>query len=614
VDVATPRKLPCGLDQRRSVVPTSAPELAELRPVTYDVDLSGYRQHLVHVRVEVPEELASAGRIALPVWTPGSYVVRDYARHVQRIDATDTAGRDVEVTPDGRSAWLLPDEVDGPVWVRLELYANELTVRTNHVDDHHALLVSAATFPSVEGGETRRQEVRIDAPEGWSVWSLIPSSDGVHVAVDYDHLVDSAFYAGPHEDRGFTVRGVPHTFVWGGHGGRPDLDRITSDAAAIAGAAVELMEGELPVEHYTFLCTAWDTGAGGLEHRDGAVLQFPAHRFRTADGYDRFTTLVAHEYLHVWNVKRLVPTELVSLDYERPVHTTSLWVVEGWTAYYDEVLPVRAGVRPVKKLVQASAKQIRRVLERPGRHLQSVQRSSWEAWTKFYVRDENSPNVGVSYYEHGAVLAWCLDLLIRREDPDGEGLDTALRLLWKRHAGSQRGYTEADVIAAVSEAAGRDTSDFFAEYVSGTATPPIEGLLEVIGLELRAEQDPDDHPPPDLGVETEEDERGIRFTTALRGRPAWEGGVTGGDRLVAIEGVVVGAGELDAALRAHAPGDTVEVAVVRGPRLLRHRVTLGPPRPAREIRAVESPSRTQARAFRRWSAAELSELDPAPHS
>lgn len=578
-----------------------------MEPIRYDVDLSGHRQHLVHVRVEVPAELAPAGRVALPVWTPGSYVVRDYARHVQRVDAVDAAGDEVELTPDGRSAWLLADRIEGPVWVRLELYANELTVRTNHVDDHHALLVSAATFPAVEGGETRPHVVAVSPPEGWRVWSLLPEADGGYRAWDFDHLVDSAFLCGEHEECAFEVRDVPHAFVWGGHGGRPDLDRIVADAAAIAEAAVDLFEGDLPVERYTFLCTAWNQGGGGLEHRDGSVLQFPTHKFRTRDGYDRFTTLLAHEYVHLWNVKRLVPSDLTELDYEHPVHTTALWIAEGWTAYYDELLPVRAGVREPKKLLEEAAKQVRRVLDRPGRHLQSVERASWEAWTKFYVRDENSPNVGVSYYEQGALLAWCLDLLIRREEPDGDGLDTALRLLWRRHAGEE-GFTEADVVSAVNEAAGRDLGRFFAEHVAGTATPPIADLLPVVGLELRSKEETDEPAPPDLGVATEEDDRGVVLSSVLRGRPAWEAGITGGDRLLAIDGVTVGSGELDAALRPYEPGATIDVAVLRGPRLLHHAVTLGPPRPERRIVAMKMPHDAQRRAYARWTGAELSDL------
>jgi predicted metalloprotease with PDZ domain len=577
--------------------------------IVYDVDLASHRHHLVHVRMEIPADIAGGARVVLPVWTPGSYVVRDYARHVQRIDAHDADGRVVDLSPDGRSAWTVPDDVSGPLWIQLELYGNELTVRTNHLDDHHALLVPAATFPFVDGATDRHHVVRVSAPPGWGVWALLPESDGDFVADDYDHLVDSAFEAGDHTVVDFEVADVPHRLVWAGHAGRPDLDRVRSDATAIGEEAVRLF-GELPLDRYTYLCTAWNVGAGGLEHRDGAVLQFAAHDFADPGGYDKFLTLLAHEYFHVWNVKRLVPRELTRLDYERPVHTTSLWVAEGWTAYYDELLPLRAQVRKTKRFLERLSEQLDGVLQRPGRLLQSVRQSSWEAWTKFYVRDENSPNVGVSYYEHGAVLAWCLDLLVRRANPGSAGLDDALRLLWKRHAGPD-GYSEDDVVTAVSEAAGEDLRDFFDDHVAGTADPPIEDLIEVVGLRLREDVDADDPPVPDLGVVTTEDDGGVTLSTVLRGRPAWEAGLTGGDRLVAIDGTRVARGELKKALRPYEPGDEVAMSVFRGPRLLTETVTLGTPRPPRKLAPVDDPTRAQKRAFRAWTGTDLDGSRPA---
>ncbi|MGH3440678.1 MAG: M61 family metallopeptidase [Nitriliruptorales bacterium] len=576
-------------------------------PIRYGVDLTHRAQHLVTVAVEVPGDLAPGARVVLPVWTPGSYVVRDYVRHVQRIAARDGGGAVVELRPDGRTAWILPHDVDGPVTVELEIYGHELTVRTNHIDDHHALLIPAATFPYVEDGRGRQHEVRLSLPEGWRSWSLLPEDDGAFVADDYDHLVDSAFEAGDHPEVAYEVAGIPHRFVWGGHGGRPDLARIAADATAIGEAAAAVFGGDLPVDRYTFLCAAWSRGAGGLEHRDGAVLAVPVHDIADPDGYRTFQSLVAHEYFHLWNVKRLVPAALTALDYTGPVHTASLWVAEGWTAYYDELLPLRAALWTPKQYFDRAAEQVRKVLERPGRELQSVRMASHEAWTKFYVRDENSPNVGVSYYEHGAVLAWCLDLLLRREAPDGDGLDGVLRLLWERFGRTGRGYEEGDVEAAAADVAGRDLAEFFSGYVSGTEIPPIEDLLEVVGLRLREkEQQPDQSVPPDLGIETTADADGITIASVLRNRPAWRGGLSGGDRLLAIDGVRVGTGELEKVLRSYREGDRIDVTVFRGPRLVTAEVELGSPRASRELVPVDDPSASQRDAFEAWAGTSLS--------
>jgi predicted metalloprotease with PDZ domain len=571
-------------------------------PIRYTIDLSGHRQHLVRVTVALP---AGAERIVLPVWTPGSYVVRNYVHHVQQVSAADGSGAPLSVRPDGLTAWLVPPDA---ATFTLELYANELTVRSNHVDDHHALLIGAATFPFVEGARDRPHEVTVHAPDGWRVWSLLPG-DGPFTATDHDHLVDSAFEAGSHPEKTFEVAGVPHRFVWAGHAGQPDLDRVADDVRAVAEKAVELFEGDLPVDAYTFLCTAWDHGGGGLEHRDGSVLMVPATTFSNPDRYRSFLELVTHEYLHLWNVKRLTPAELVAPDLERPTHTPSLWVAEGWTAYYDDLLPLRAGAWGARRHLDRAADRWRSSLDTPGRKLQSVRQASHDAWTRYYVRDENSPNATVNYYAHGANLAWCLDLLVRRCAPQTDGLDDVLRRLWDRFGRTGKGYTEADVETAASDIAGTDLSWFFDAHVAGTEDPPLEELLEVIGLELTVDADDgDDPPPPYLGVHPEENDEGVRFSAVLRDGPAWRGGVTGGDQLVAIDRQRVARGELDAVLRQHSPGSSVEFAVLRGPRLLLLPVALEEPRQQPRIGVTDNASDAQRAMFERWAGCSVDDV------
>ena len=571
-------------------------------PLRYEVDLSGRRQHLVTVRLALPDDLAGPVRLVMPTWTPGSYVQRDYVHHLQRIEAVAADGTAMPVTPDGHTAWCLDGAAAGAT-VTWELYANDLTVRTNHVDDHHALLVAPATFVTVAGCRDRRHEVRFD-PE-LTVWSLLPrgDEDGVFVAGDLDHLVDSAFEVGDHPHTEVQVAGVPHHFVWTGHGGNPDLERIGTDIAHVAEAAVALFDGDLPIDDYTFLCVGWDQGGGGLEHRDGSVLQMPVTTFQDPDTYAKFQTLVAHEYLHLWNVKRLVPADLVRPDLAAHTHTRLLWVAEGWTAYYDDLLALRARCWDVPRFLKAMAEQLDRVLDRPGAALQSVEEASFHAWTKQYVRDENSDNAGTDYYSHGAVLAWCLDLLIRRERPDGDGIDDAFRSLWTTFGRTGRGYTDADVRAAVADAAGTDLGWFFDAHVAGRALPSVGELVDTIGLEL-ARPAPDE-PTPFLGVTASDDDHGVRLAAVRRGGPAWDAGVTGGDRLVAVDGQVVGRGQLDMVLRAHAPGDEVALTVARGPRTLVLPVTLGDPYRPRVLRQLADASDAQRATFRRWTGHDL---------
>jgi predicted metalloprotease with PDZ domain len=579
-------------------------------PVRYTVDLTDRVHHLVRVLLHVPADLADGARVVLPVWTPGSYVVRDYVHHVQWIRARDERGADLPLTPDGTTAWRLPVGTSGGVEVELELYANDLTVRTNHVDDHHALLIPAATFPYVEGGEDRPHEVRLPAPAGERVWSLLPAGPvaDTYLADDRDHLVDSAFEVGdlPHVE--FEVAGTPHTFVWAGHGGHPDLARIAHETSAIAEAAIELFDGDLPVHRYTLLCVGWDEGGGGLEHRDGAVLQMPVRTFHDPDLTARFQSLIAHEYLHLWNVKRLVPAALVRPDYQRATHSESLWVAEGWTAYYDELLPLRAGVWTLERHLDVLRDTWQRVVDTPGARVQSLRQASYEAWVKHYVRDENTPNSSTDYYGHGALVAWELDLHLRRRQPDGDGLDDALRLLWDRRGGDPAGYTESDVLAVLAEVGDHEVAALADERVGGRTLPEVEAAVDAVGLRVATS---DGSTPPDLGVVTTEDDQGVTFASVLRDRPAWCAGITGGDRLVAIDGTRIGRGHLRAELLAHDPGDRIEVAVLRGPRLLTRTVTLGEPRPQRRFVRVEAPTDAQREAFRRWTGRAL---DEAPTS
>ncbi|MCC5950132.1 MAG: M61 family metallopeptidase [Nitriliruptoraceae bacterium] len=580
-------------------------------PIRYDVDLTDRLHHLVRVTVHVPADLSPGGEVVLSVWTPGSYVVRDYVHHVQWIRALDAQGAEVALTPSGGTAWTLPATADGPVAVTLELYANDLTVRTNHVDDHHALLIPAATFPFVRGGEDRTHLVHLPpSPAGHVVHSLLPAAGpdepDTYLAAHRDHLIDSAFEVGALPTIDFEVADVPHRFVWAGHGGAPDLARIARDTTAIADAAIDLFDVGLPTERYTILCVGADEGGGGLEHRDGTVLQMPVRTFQDDALYARFQSLVAHEYLHLWNVKRLVPAALVQPVYEAPTRSESLWVAEGWTAYYDELLPTRAGIWTPRQLLDTLGATHQRVTEDPGHRLQSLRQASYEAWIKHYVRDENSPNVMTDYYGHGSLVAFELDLRLRAADPDADGLDAVFRLLWQRHADTPEGYTEADVLDAIATV-GDDELAALADRRVGTPGPPALGddLLAAVGL---AWEDQGGPATPELGVRASDSGEGVVLTHVLRDGPAWRAGLTGGDRLVAVGGRTVGRGQLDVTLRAHPPGEPVEVTVTRASRLLSVPVTLDTPRPRRRLTAAGNAPSAAQEAFRRWSGAAWSSI------
>jgi predicted metalloprotease with PDZ domain len=575
-----------------------------LEPVDYLVDLSAREQHLIRVTMHLPAGACTeGGRLVVPTWTPGSYVVRDYVHHLQRIAARTAQDDHLALEADGVSSWTLPivDAASGPITVELEWYAFDLTVRTNHVDDRHALIVGAATFPFLEALHDRRHEISfVGLREDECVTSLLPGGGaGPFVADDHLHVADAAFEVGDHPWASRSVQGVEHRIVWAGVG-ELDVEALCEDLARLAEAAVELFGGILPAPRYTVI--AVDGEGGGLEHRDGCVVAFPANATADPQRRHRVVGLLAHEYLHQWNVRRMAPAALVAPALDRPVITPSLWIAEGWTSYYDRIIPTRAGLRPVPGLLEDLTALQSAVSTTPGTELQSLHDASRTAWTKHYRRDENSPNAGTDYYAHGALAAFELDLRLRLADPEGDGLDTVLRELWRRFGTSlgrpQHGYTEADVLEALATVGGDAIAERCVTLTTRPGAPDIAAVLAAVGLHLEPE------PPgaPELGVLTSVDTGRVVIRSVLRDGPAWQAGVSGGDVLLAVDGETVRPPELESLLRRHGVGARVELTLERGPRLLRREVRLGPPR-ARPRLAIDPEAPASARgAFERWCA------------
>jgi predicted metalloprotease with PDZ domain len=591
-DASKPADVPVG--------PTSEPD-----PITYLVDLSGREQHLVGVTMRIPPDLArDGGRLTVPTWTPGSYVIRDYVHHLQRISARDAADRPIALIPDGVSSWQVP-AIDGELIVELEWYAFEASVRTNHVDDHHALLVGAATFPCLEPARGRAHHVHLTGvAHDHEVASLLPGDgDGPYIAEDHDHLVDAAFEVGALRTSAVDVHGVEHRVVWAGHGQGVDVRGLADDLGRLAHAAAELFGGDLPAQRFTVL--AIDGEGGGLEHRDGCVISFPPHATTDPERRRRLQSLMSHEHFHLWNVRRMTPHELVTPPLDAPVLTTSLWIAEGWTSYYDRLLPARAGLWRTAELL-SSLDRVRDTVDGlPGARIQSLHDASRTAWTKFYRRDENTPNSGTDYYTHGALAAFVLDLRLRRVDPDGDGLDAVVRDLWRRHGiderGRPRGYTEQDVLDALARAGGDGTAALAEQLTTAPGVPDPTPDLDVIALTEVLDPDATADAVPHLGVLIQPEGGRIRLRSVLREGPAWRAGVSGGDELVAIESETLTAEELPTVLRRHGADTTVRLTLRRGPRVIERDVTLERAAPRPRLRFDETASPAAQARFTRWS-------------
>jgi len=456
----------------------TAPIRASLRPL----DLA---QHLFEVELIFPAEaLAQGGAAALPAWTPGSYLVRDYARFVDRVRWVD-GQQERPLEKLDKQRWALPAS-RSDLTVRYRVYGNDLTVRTNHVDATHAQIIPAATFLYLEGQLDRPVTVRFEGfPPAWKVASALPLKQGAYQARDFDTLVDSPFELGEFRARTFKAGGTTFQLAFtGAHNG--DEARITEATRKIVEAAGAIFGG-FPFQRYLFLFTFAPGLRGGLEHRDCTSLISDSHAFDRQEGYHALHQLVAHEFFHAWNVKRLHDPALGPFDYSRENPTKMLWFHEGLTSYMEHVIVLRAGVVPWSHTAKELARCWSEQIQRPGRLEQSLEESSWDTWIRLYKPHEFSPNSTVSYYDKGELVGWLMDAALRDGSRGRAGLAELFALLWARHG--EGGLTDGDVRAAFRDLSGQEPGLFWDAFISGRAELDAGRLRRSFGL-LMEEQAP----------------------------------------------------------------------------------------------------------------------------
>lgn len=555
------------------------PRIPEGPTVEHTLRFPAPHTHYVEVESIFPAG-GDALEISMAVWTPGSYLVREYSRHVEDFRASTVDGAPLTARKVRKNRWRIDAGGAERVVVRYRLYAREMTVRTNFVDADLAVLNGAPTFFRVADDAERAHDVLLELPEGWAhaVTGLRAHEDGkpAHfVAANYDELVDSPIVAGTPKLSELTVEGAPHLLAHFGELSAWDVDKSARDVATLAREQIRFW-GVIPYERYVFLNLAVG-GGGGLEHLDSTLLVIGPLATQSEDDYHDWLGLVSHEFFHTWNIKRLRPKELGPFDYENENYTRSLWIAEGITSYYDDLFLRRAGLIDRDTYLERLSKNIERLQTRPGRAVQSLSRSSYDAWIKHYRPDENSVNTAISYYTKGAVVGFLLDAEIRRLSQGRRSLDDVMRLAYERYSG-ESGYTPEEFRALASEVAGADLSSFFARTVDSTEELDYQPALDFFGLELdrgdagEAGGDEDEERAGWLGVDTRGDER-IVVRRVERGTPAHAAGLNVDDEIIAIDGFRVR--DLGELLKAHRPGDEVSLTIARRGTLRTLPVTLG---------------------------------------
>ncbi len=569
------------------------PTPSALPPTRYRIVPHDLHAHLYEVRVTVEAPDPDGQAFRLPTWVPGSYLIREFARHFVTVHA-ECSGVAVAITKTRKDTWLAAP-CAGPVTVTAQVYAHDMSVRTAYLDARRGYFNGAAVFLYPVGREAAPCIVDIVAApdmDGWQVATTLPRDGaeggtfGTYCAADYDELIDHPVETGELATASFTAGGVPHEIAIAGrqHG---DLPRLANDLARVCQWQIDFFGGA-PFARYLFQIAAVTDGYGGLEHRASTSLICRRDDLprvgdeRINDDYLNLLGLASHEYFHAWNVKRIKPAAFVPYDLAQENYTRQLWAFEGMTSYYDDLALLRCGLIDAPRYLEQLARAITTMLRGPGHLQQSVADSSFDAWIKYYRTDENTPNAVVSYYVKGSLVACLLDLELRRDGKSS--LDALMRALWERFGKPGIGVPEGGILALATALAGRDLSAFFAHYVEGTTALPLAAMLADAGIvmTLRAgagAKDRGGKPAAGadyrctLGVRVGAD---MKLAVVLRDGPAMRAGLSAGDVLVAIDGLKVSQDSITAITARGLPGAVVRIHAFRRDELIEVRATLDP--------------------------------------
>ena len=540
--------------------------------IHYRVELVDLHSHLFGITLTIARP-AAVQRLALPVWIPGSYLVREFSKNLQQLEAKQGARR-VPLRQLDKHTWELDANPDQPLVLHYQVYAFDASVRTAWLDATRGFFNGTSLCLQVMGQEDQPHALEIIATNsiaGWAVATgataqkITKNGFGTYAAPDYDTLVDCPFEMGALWSGSFTAFGIPHRFVVSGATASFDGEKLLADTRAICEAEIRFWHGDdsgkvikkdsrkdsnsgkqhagqgpIPFKEYVFMLNAVGDGYGGLEHRNSTALictrkdlpRLPRTTLaptthKQPEGYTTLLGLISHEYFHTWNVKRLRPAELARYDYAQENYTELLWFFEGFTSYYDDLFLRRSSLLDNTAYLKLLAKTINQVAQTPGRKVQTVAQASYDAWVKYYRQDENTPNATVSYYTKGSLVALCLDLALRAEGKTT--LDAVMRALWSRCQGGPM--TEQDLLAVLAQLGGRSFAPEIAHWVHSTTDLPVADLLVRHGIQIHQEPD---QIAQQLGLRVKES-NGLHIHQVLRGGAAEKAGFASGDEWLAVE-------------------------------------------------------------------------------
>lgn len=601
--------------------------------IAFTVSMPKPHTHILDVEVRITQGAAEPAAkeqvLVMPVWTPGSYLIREFERHVQDFAASDASGQPLKWEKINKDSWRIETNGARDWRASYRVYANELSVRTNEVNSEHAFWNNAALLVYPEGLLNAPSTLHVLAPQPWKVATGLPPVLGqknTFRAENFDILYDSPVEVSNFKTLSFEVKGVPHRIVIDGEGNY-DPEKMRTDVRKIVETEVELMGGEIPYRDYTFILHLRADARGGLEHLNSTALGYPRFGFGPGPkgksdsvnsagpgapppkAYRGFLSLVAHEFFHLWNVKRIRPDALGPFDYTKENYTKLLWVAEGLTDYYARLVLRRAGLISEKEFLAENATAFQTLQNTPGRLVMSVEESSFDTWIKYYRQDENSVNSQVDYYDKGAILSLLLDLEIRKQSRGAKSLDDVMRYLYTEFYKKNRNYTPEDFQRACELMAGSGLDSFFTKYVRGREELDYDSALAAAGLRLdkaAAVEGGKAVEKPYLGADLAQEEDRLLVKKVYAGAPAYEQGLNSGDQIVAFNNMRANKDFIEARLAEKRPGDLVTLTILRSDDLSTLLIKLGGQVDSvYRIVPVDNPTVEQKRIYQSWLGAPL---------
>ena len=594
--------------------------------IAFTIGMSRPHTHLfeVDIRIKHSANAPNEETLVMPVWTPGSYLIREFERNVQDFTAKDAAGQPLKWDKVDKNHWRIVTNGVAEWHASYRVYANELSVRTSELNSSHGFWNNANLLMYLDGFLKSPSTVQVLAPDVWKVATGLPITPGpknMFRAENFDVLYDSPFEASNFKTLVFNVKGVPHRIVIDGEGNY-DSEKMRRDVQKIVETEVDIMGGEIPYKDYTFILHLRSNAGGGLEHLNSASLGYPRFGFKVVDRAERatssapnstdqpvrdyrgFLSLVAHESFHLWNVKRIRPDALGPFDYQKENYTKVLWVAEGITDYYADVALRRGNLISDRDFLTAKARAFQGLQNTPGRLEQSAEESSFDAWVKYYRPDENSSNSQVSYYVKGAILGLLLDLEIRKRSNGAKSLDDVMKYLWTEYFKKDRNYGPADFQKACELMAGSSLEEFFAKYVRGKDELDYNAGLNAAGLQLETSTMGEAGKPIErafFGADTAWEDNRLVVKRVYAGSPAYDQGLNTGDQIVALNNMRVTKEFFDARMAEKKPGDLINLTIFRFDDLSTLLIKLGG-RTEGTYRIVPLPTQTEAQkqVYRSW--------------